>query len=46
MKVSLRHFFDVIFTVVGRMITTFAKRKKHILNVQEKEEKKNEHIGK
>ncbi len=46
MKGSGRYFYDVIFTVVERLITTFVKKKKHILNVKEKEEIKDERIGK
>ena len=46
MKGSGRYFCDVIFTVVERLITTFAKRKKHIQNIQEKKEMKDERIGK
>ena len=46
MKGSGRYFCDVIFTVVERLITTFAKKKKHTLNVRKKVEKKNECIGK
>lgn len=39
MKGSGRYFYDVIFTVVKRLITTFVKKKKHILNVRKKVEK-------
>ena len=46
MKGSGRYFYDVMFTVVERLITIFAKKKKHTLNVRKKVEKKNEYIRK